>query len=143
MPKVSPCSLPSHSLVFLCSLNSSSRTCISIYCLIEKGKESLRSYPKKKLAASYILREKPRWCNCSQFHLRKITAIQSYYNAGTDKKNTCTYPLGVHGCDQYAATLQWAFQHFWSDQQPAHSFPLSQYLQKHIFREKYFLINYP
>lgn len=49
-----------------------------------------------------------------------------------------TYPRGVHGCDRYAATSQWAFQHFWSDQRPGHSYPQSQYLHNTFSRENCF-----
>lgn len=88
------------------------------------------------------------WCNIISL---QTAAVQWYYNADSPAQiqidtrthtRTHTYPRGVHDCDRCAATLRWAFQHFWSGQQPAHSFPPSQYLHKHIFQKQIFYINY-
>lgn len=87
------------------------------------------------------------WSNLSAPNSRKVQdgAISYAYNKqhsncimlpGRLHRHTHmhTYPQDVHGCDQYAATLRWAFQHFWSGRLPEHSFPLSQYLHKHHFQ---------
>lgn len=110
------------------------------------------SHPED-LSVKYLWRK----ANMVQYHLPTKSSspvILQYWLTcmDTDKKThvyTCarthtytqTYPRGVHDCDRCAATLQWAFQHFWSGQRPAHSFPPSQYLHKHIFQKKVFYIN--
>lgn len=72
-------------------------------------------------------------------HFALLTCQQKYKHAHpySTHTRTHTYPQDVHGCGRCAATLRWAFQHFWSDQQPAHSFPLSLYLhrKKYIFHK--------
>lgn len=97
-----------------------------------KGGVSLNS---TMLTASNIFQAKPRWWNIMCLQRAALTVLKCI------ETHKHAYPQGVHGYDRCAAALRWAFQHFWSGQQPAHSFPLSQYLHKHIFKGKIFLLD--
>lgn len=93
------------------------------------------AHPDKSLQHKISFRESQDGATSCTYKVQH----SSYSSAVCIETHKHAYPRGVHGCDRCAETLQWAFQHFWSGQRPAHSFPLSQYLNKHI-TGKIFLI---
>lgn len=67
-------------------------------------------------------------------HANLITMLTQIADKPHRQPNAFSYLQDAHDGDQYAATLQWAFQHFWSDQQQGHSSPQSQYLHREMIK---------
>lgn len=110
-----------HTPLFFSFLDSSSRTCISIYCLISQVRSRL---------IFHFIDHIPTQSPIHQTSFREsLDGATSFAYCAHTHSHRPTYLRGVHGCDRCATTLRWAFQHFWSDQRRAHSSPLSQYLE--------------
>lgn len=142
VPKVSPCDFRSHSQIsfflpqqdihqqFFVWLKRWGNNKALIYC----------SHPGK---SSNILQGKPQWWNTNPTKSSTPILLQCWLRLQIKPHrhpNAFSYLQDAHDGDQYAATLQWAFQHFWSDQRQGHSSPQSQYLHREMIKYARFTV---
>lgn len=138
VPKVSPCDFPSHSQIFFFVpqqdihqqffvwLKRWGNNKALIYCS-HPGKSSNIKHPSGK--ATMVKHQ-----SYKEQHANLITMLTQIADKPHRHPNAFSYLQDAHDGDQYAATLQWAFQHFWSDQQQGHSSPQSQYLHREMIK---------